>query len=156
MIVWADGVNGCGWCLAGGRGCWLFLALPHSLHCPICSKDIMVTVLLLQVMWGWQGWGWFIFSFLVENDKKIYKKVIRSMQQIFKRDNKVTLLKWSCKGHKHQCLTQKELQQLLDTAFFFFRFLEEFRKYKGIENIVEVYAMTDCLQSFDTYYCRSF
>ena len=21
MIVWANGVNGCGWCLAGGRGC---------------------------------------------------------------------------------------------------------------------------------------
>ena len=21
MIVWADGVNGCGWCLAGGMGC---------------------------------------------------------------------------------------------------------------------------------------
>ena len=23
MIVWADGVNRCGWCLAGGRECWL-------------------------------------------------------------------------------------------------------------------------------------
>ena len=24
-----------------------FLTLPHPLHCPICAKDIMVTVLLL-------------------------------------------------------------------------------------------------------------
>ena len=23
MIVWVDGVNGCGWCLAGGRACWV-------------------------------------------------------------------------------------------------------------------------------------
>ena len=23
LIVWADEVNKCGWCLAGGRGCWL-------------------------------------------------------------------------------------------------------------------------------------
>ena len=23
FIVWADGINKCGWCLAGGRGCWL-------------------------------------------------------------------------------------------------------------------------------------
>ena len=23
LIVWADGINKCGWCLAGGRGCWL-------------------------------------------------------------------------------------------------------------------------------------
>ena len=21
LIVWADGINKCGWCLAGGRGC---------------------------------------------------------------------------------------------------------------------------------------
>ena len=26
-----------------------FLTLPHPLDCPICAKDIMVTVLLLQV-----------------------------------------------------------------------------------------------------------
>ena len=29
----------------------------HPLHCPICAKDIMITVLLLQVMGGWEGWG---------------------------------------------------------------------------------------------------
>ena len=23
LIVWADGINKCGWCLARGRGCWL-------------------------------------------------------------------------------------------------------------------------------------
>ena len=39
----------------------LFLTLPYSLHCSICAKDIMVTVLLLQVMGGWEGWGWFIY-----------------------------------------------------------------------------------------------
>ena len=39
-----------------------FVALPHALHCPICAKDIMVTV-LLQVMGGWEGWGWFMLEF---------------------------------------------------------------------------------------------
>ena len=34
-----------------------FLRLPHPLYCPICAKDIMVTVYLLQVMVGWKGWG---------------------------------------------------------------------------------------------------
>ena len=33
-----------------------FLTLPHRLHFPICAKDIMVTVLLLQVMRKWEGW----------------------------------------------------------------------------------------------------
>ena len=23
LTIWADGINTCGWCLAGGRGCWL-------------------------------------------------------------------------------------------------------------------------------------
>ena len=32
------------------------LTLPHPLHCTICDKDIMVTVLLLQVMGGWESW----------------------------------------------------------------------------------------------------
>ena len=22
LITWVDGINGCGWCLTGGRGCW--------------------------------------------------------------------------------------------------------------------------------------
>ena len=38
-----------------------FLTLPHPLHSPICAKDIMVIVVLLQVMGGWEGWGWFIY-----------------------------------------------------------------------------------------------
>ena len=32
-----------------------FLTLPHPLYCPICAKDVMVTVLLLQAMGGWVG-----------------------------------------------------------------------------------------------------
>ena len=44
-----------------------FLTLPHPLHCPICAKDIMVTVLLFQVIGGMgmlgggsfmSGFGW--------------------------------------------------------------------------------------------------
>ena len=35
-----------------------FLTLPHSLHCLICTKDIM-NMLLLQVMGGWEVWVFF-------------------------------------------------------------------------------------------------
>ena len=34
-----------------------FLTLPQPLQCPICAKDIMATVLLLQVMGVCEGWG---------------------------------------------------------------------------------------------------
>ena len=41
-----------------------FLALPDPLHCPICAKDIMVTVLSLQVMGdGKVGGGSFMLGF---------------------------------------------------------------------------------------------
>ena len=33
-----------------------FLTLPHPLHYLVCAKDVIVTVLLLQVMGGWKGW----------------------------------------------------------------------------------------------------
>lgn len=34
-----------------------------------------------------------LLGFLVENDEKIFKKVITGMKQTFKKDNEVTLLK---------------------------------------------------------------
>ena len=37
-----------------------FLALPYPIDCFICAKDIMIIVLLLQMMGGWEAWGWFI------------------------------------------------------------------------------------------------
>ena len=48
-------------------------------------------------------------SFLVKNDKKIFKNVIKGMQPIFKKDNEVTLLQWSFKKCNYQRMTQKEL-----------------------------------------------
>ena len=48
-------------------------------------------------------------SFLVKNDKKIFKKVIKGMQPIFKKGNEVTRLKWSFKRCNYQRTTQKEL-----------------------------------------------
>ena len=33
------------------------ITLTHPLHCPICARDIIVTVLLLQLMTGREGWG---------------------------------------------------------------------------------------------------
>ena len=33
-----------------------FLTLPHTLHCLICTKNIMITV-LLQMMGEWEGCG---------------------------------------------------------------------------------------------------
>ena len=82
LRVWVDGINKCGWCLAGGRGSWLkcphqipsakfqipntksqartkssFLTLPHLLDCLICTRNSVSIVLLLWMMGGWDRWG---------------------------------------------------------------------------------------------------
>ena len=36
-----------------------FLTLSHSLDCLICAKDIMIIVLLLEMMGGWEGFAVF-------------------------------------------------------------------------------------------------
>ena len=72
LIVWVDGVNRRGWCLAGGRECWLkgLHQIPrvgwlfyHSFHhcftfirLLICVKNIKIIILLLQKWWV-EGWG---------------------------------------------------------------------------------------------------
>ena len=38
-----------------------FLTLPHPLDCLICAKDIMITVLLLQMLRDWKAGGWLIY-----------------------------------------------------------------------------------------------
>ena len=79
LIVWADGINKCGWCLAGCRGCWhnsgtrcnrklnisFFITLPHLLDALICKSNSMSIVLLLKMMLGWDRsrGGWFISGF---------------------------------------------------------------------------------------------
>ena len=51
LIVWVDGINKCGWCLAGGRGCWL--KDPHQ-----------IALLWIMHDGGWNRWGRVLFSCL--------------------------------------------------------------------------------------------
>ena len=37
------------------------LALPHPLDGLTCAKYFMIIVLLMQVIGGWEGWGWLIY-----------------------------------------------------------------------------------------------
>ena len=73
LIVWTDGVNNCGWCLAGDRGCllrnlhqipsvsWLFhhslLTLPHLLDCLSTRNAISIVLIGEWEMCGGRGGG---------------------------------------------------------------------------------------------------
>ena len=45
-----------------------FLTLAYPLDCLTCAKDITVTVLLQEMMWGWESWlTYFLFFCPVVN-----------------------------------------------------------------------------------------
>ena len=79
-----------------------------------------------------------LLNIIVKSNKLIFNKVIKGMKNIFMKDNKISMLKWTFQRNKYLKLTQKELNQLSDTAFYFFRFLDEFAKSKDIK--INVYV----------------
>lgn len=97
-----------------------------------------------------------LLNFIVQNDNLIFNKVIKGMKNIFMKDNKISMLKRTFQRNKYLKLTQKGLNQLSDTAFYSFRFLDEFSKSKDIKNNVYVYTVDDPIQSMETDYCRPF
>ena len=93
-----------------------------------------------------------LLHFIVENDLSTFNKLIPGQfKQIFKKDNKITLLKWSFIFWKYEKHKEKELNKLFDTARHF-----EFGKYKGVKNTVKVVTVDDNVQSHDTDYCGPF
>ena len=77
LIVCADAINKCGWCLARGRGCWLkglqqdpkckliissFLTFPYLIHWLICTRNIVLLRQMTEGMggdpWVTSGCGW--------------------------------------------------------------------------------------------------
>ena len=94
-----------------------------------------------------------LLNFIVTNDLDVFKKLIPGhIKQIFKQDNKITLLKWNFKLNNYENLTQKELNRLSTTARHFFRFLYDFSRYKKIRNTVKAVRVDNNLQSFKTDY----
>ena len=77
LIAWADGINKCGWCLAGGRGCWLkgphqipsvSWIYHHSLHFHIYQIASFVPGILCPLYCYYKWWGdglgggWLIYN----------------------------------------------------------------------------------------------
>ena len=57
---------------------------------------------------------------------------------------------------KYKKLKDRDINKLSDTAKYFFRFLYEFGKQKGVKNTVKVVTVDDNMQSLDTDYCGPF
>ena len=92
-----------------------------------------------------------LLNFIVNKDLNVFKHVIPGqMKQILKKDNKITLLKWSFKLSNYEKLEQKQLHKLNPAGSHFLKFLYDFGKYKKIKNTVKVNTLDNNNQSFDT------
>ena len=88
-----------------------------------------------------------LLSFIVNNDLDVFKCVIPGQaKQIFEKDNKITLLKWSFKLNNYKKFKQKQLDKLTPAARYFFKFLYDFGKYKTIKNTMKVVMVDNNLQ----------
>ena len=91
-----------------------------------------------------------LHKFIVDNDLDIFQKFIPGqIKQIFKQNNKITLLRLNFKLNNYTKLTQKELNSLSSTAQHFLKFLYDFGTYKKIKNMVKVVTVDENLQNFD-------
>ena len=98
-----------------------------------------------------------LLNFIVQNDLDMFNKLIPGQfKQIFRKDNKIMLLRWSFKLDKYEELKDRDINKLSDTGKDFFRFLYEFGKQKGVKNTVKVVTGDDNIQSLDTDYCGPF
>ena len=87
LIVCADAINKCGWCLARGRGCWLkglqqdpkckliispFLTFPYLIHWLICTRNIVLLLQMTEGMggdpWVTSGCGWWTDRWWISSD----------------------------------------------------------------------------------------
>ena len=97
-----------------------------------------------------------LLNFIVKNDLDVFKRVIPRQIKYLKKNNKITLLKWSFKLSNYKKLKQKQLDQFTPAASLFFKFLYNFGKYKKIKNTAKVDTVDNNLRLFDTDYCGPF
>ena len=92
-----------------------------------------------------------LLNLIVNNDLDVFKCVIPGqIKQILKKDNKITLLKWSFKLNNYKELKQKQLDKFTLATRQLLKFLYNFGKYKIIKNTVKVDTVDKNPQSFNT------
>ena len=96
------------------------------------------------------------FSTLLEQWVKIFNKVVGGMKKIFKKGNKITLLKWTFSRKNFSRLIKNEVEQLSVPAFYFFKFLDDFGEHKNVQDKIRVFTLDDTLQRMNSDYCGPF
>lgn len=95
-------------------------------------------------------------SFIIEDDKKVIKKLLFETEKMTRTDSKMILvnIKFNLKACKN--LSKKELDNLSDTARNFFNFIQSFGNKIKLRDFVNIWMMEDRIKDLDSITCGTF
>ena len=94
-------------------------------------------------------------NFIIQDNKKIAEKVIKGIEKMDRKDNKLTLFKLNFLVKNFRELKDIEKLLLSETAQDFFHFVENFREYKN-QKYLNIWMLEDPIQKTETSTCRPF
>ena len=92
--------------------------------------------------------------FIVSDDKKIVRKVIKGLELADQKDNKPTLVKLKFSMNSYENLAENETKKLSETAQDLFHLTHSFGKNENITNFVNM--LEDPIQRPTTVTCGPF
>ena len=95
-------------------------------------------------------------SFIIEDDKKVIKKLLFGTEKMTRTDSKMILvnIKFNLKACKN--LSKKELDNLSDAARNFFNFIQSFGNKIKLRDFVNIWMMEDRIKDLDSITCGTF
>ena len=95
-------------------------------------------------------------AFIIQDDKKVFEKVLFGTEQMARSDNKITLVNIRFNLNTCKNLSKKELDALSDTASYFFHFIQDFGNKLKLRDFVNTWMVEDRVQDLNSVTCDIF
>ena len=92
-------------------------------------------------------------SFIMQDDKKVIEKILFGTEQLTRTDNNIALVNIKFNLNACKNLSNKELDNLSDTARYFFYFVQSFGNKLKLRDFLNIWMVEDRVQdlNFVTY-----
>ena len=94
--------------------------------------------------------------FIAQGNKKIIGKVLKWLELSNRKDNKLTLVKLKYSMNDCDKLTEREINELLETAPNFCHLIQSFAQNENITNFANVWMLEDPIRLLHTITCGPF
>ena len=94
-------------------------------------------------------------NFIVQDDEKIVKKVLKGVDNIAQDKTELSLVKVSFSANGYNKLLNQDKLSLSETASNLFHFIESFTRYEK-QNVISMWTLEDPIQEITSYTCGAF